>query len=168
MGCVIREATVEDCEQIMSLIQEIAAYHHLEHDVTINSEVLKADGFGANSFFKCLLAEQPAENGSKPVRPIGYALYYFGYSVNHGRMLYLENLYVVPELRSKGIGMKLMKKVAEVALAAGCKEIKFVTVEWNQGAKDFYDRMGAHDTTESMQWHCMELGWDSLQRLAGN
>nr|XP_028607843.1 diamine acetyltransferase 2-like [Podarcis muralis] len=165
MECVIREATVEDCENLMSLIHEIADFHHLLEDVTINSQVLKADGFGKDPFFKCLLAEQPVEKGCKPARPIGHALYFFGYNVNHGRMVYLENLYVVAEFRGKGIGKQLLSKVAEIALEAGCVEMKFVTMEWNRPAKEFYVRLGAHDTTDSEDLHCMVLDRDALQRL---
>ncbi|XP_042327189.1 thialysine N-epsilon-acetyltransferase-like [Sceloporus undulatus] len=165
MECIIREATIDDCEHLMGLIQEIATYHHLENEITINAQVLKADGFGKDPFFKCLLAEQPGEKGCKPGRPIGHALYFFGYSVNHGKMLYLENLYVVSEFRGKGIGMELLRKVAENALATGCMEMKFMTMDWNRRAKAFYERLGAHDTTESEDFHCMELGRDALERL---
>ncbi|XP_062994742.1 thialysine N-epsilon-acetyltransferase-like [Elgaria multicarinata webbii] len=166
MAYVFRQATSDDCEVLMSLIQEIATYHHLQDDVTINAQVLKADGFGEDPFYKCILAELPVENGCKKASPVGYALYFFGYNVNHGRMVYLENLYVVSEFRGKGIGKQLMAKVAEVALAAGCMDMKFMTMEWNRRAKEFYLRLGAHDTTESEQLHCMELGTDALRRLA--
>uniref|UniRef100_A0ABM5EJF5 Thialysine N-epsilon-acetyltransferase-like n=1 Tax=Pogona vitticeps TaxID=103695 RepID=A0ABM5EJF5_9SAUR len=166
MECAIREATSEDCECLMSLIKEIADYHHLGGEVTINSEVLKADGFGKNPFYKCILAERPMRNGCQQAHVIGHALFFFGYSVNHGRIVYLENLYVVSEFRGKGIGRQLLSKVAEMALDAGCVEMKFVTMEWNARAKAFYTRLGAHDTTESEQWHCMELGREGLERLA--
>ncbi|KAJ6654896.1 hypothetical protein lerEdw1_006367 [Lerista edwardsae] len=121
----------------MGFIQEIAKFHHLLDDVTISAE-------------GC---------------PVGYALYFFGYNVNHGRMLYLENLFVASEFRGKGIGQQLLARVAEIALAAGCVEMKFVTMEWNRLAKEFYVRLGAHDTTESEELHCMELGREALQRL---
>ncbi|KAJ7313230.1 hypothetical protein JRQ81_004511 [Phrynocephalus forsythii] len=166
MECAIREATSEDCDHLMGLIQEIADYHHLGAEVTINSQVLKADGFGKDPFYKCILAERPVEKGCQKARIIGYALFFYGYSVNHGRIVYLENLYVVSEFRDKGIGRQLLSKVAEIALGAGCVEMKFVTMEWNSRAKAFYTRLGAHDTTESEQWHCMEIGRDALQRLA--
>uniref|UniRef100_A0A8D2LY66 N-acetyltransferase domain-containing protein n=1 Tax=Varanus komodoensis TaxID=61221 RepID=A0A8D2LY66_VARKO len=135
-------------------------------DIFFPCPVLKADGFGEHPFFKCILAETPAENESKQARTIGYALYFFGYNVNHGRIMYLENLFVVAEFRGSGIGKEFMGKLAEVALQAGCTEIKFVTMEWNREAKDFYTRLGAHDTTESEQWHCMVLEADALRRLA--
>lgn len=53
----------------------------------------------------------------------------------------------------------------QIALAAGCVEMKFVTMEWNRLAKEFYLRLGAHDTTESEELHCMELGRGALERL---
>ncbi|XP_063157757.1 thialysine N-epsilon-acetyltransferase-like [Candoia aspera] len=165
MECHIRPATSSDCEQIMSYIKEIATYHNLLHEVIINAEDLKADGFGKEPFFKCLLAELPPENTGKQGRPAGYALYFMGYSVNHGRMIYLENLYVVSEFRDKGVGKQLLAKVAEEALAAGCTGMKFTTMEGNRRAKEFYLRLGAHDTTLSEDWHCMEFGKEALQGL---
>nr|XP_056719922.1 thialysine N-epsilon-acetyltransferase-like [Euleptes europaea] len=167
MECVIRQATREDCDPLMGLMREIAEFHHLLDEVTINSQVLKTDGFGEDPFFKCILAELPAEKGGKAARPIGFALYFFGYSVLHGRIVFLESLYVASEFRGKGIGVKLLGKVAEIALAAGCKEVRFVAMEWNSPAKDFYLRLGAKDMTQShQQWHSMELSGEALQRLA--
>ncbi|XP_058037575.1 thialysine N-epsilon-acetyltransferase-like [Ahaetulla prasina] len=165
MECFIRPATSKDCEVLMSFIKEIAEYHNLLHEVSINAEDLRADGFGQDPFFKCLMAELPPENSSKPGRPIGYALYYKGYCVNHGKIVYLENVYVVPEFRDKGIGKQLLVKLAEVALAAGCTGMKFSTMESNQRAKRLYLRLGAQDTTESLAWHCMEFNKEGLQRL---
>uniref|UniRef100_A0A8C6XEC0 N-acetyltransferase domain-containing protein n=1 Tax=Naja naja TaxID=35670 RepID=A0A8C6XEC0_NAJNA len=114
-------------------------------------------------FFKCLMAELPPENPSKPGkswRPIGYALYYKGYCVNHGKIVYLENLYVVPEFRDKGIGKQLLVKMAEVSL-----ECKTFSGFDNQRAKKLYLQLGAQDTTEALAWHCMEFNKECLQRL---
>ncbi|KAM6453200.1 thialysine N-epsilon-acetyltransferase-like [Liasis olivaceus] len=165
MECLIRPAKSSDCETLMSFIKEIAALHNLLHEVVISAEDLKADGFGKEPFFKCLLAEAPPENAGAQGRPVGYALFFMGYSVNHGRMVYLENLYVVSEFRDKGVGRQLLAKVVEVALAAGCTSMKFATMEGNRRAKEFYLRLGAHDTTQSEDWHCMEFGKEALQRL---
>ncbi|XP_048373811.1 thialysine N-epsilon-acetyltransferase-like [Sphaerodactylus townsendi] len=166
MECVIRPAASEDCDHIMALIREIAEFHHLLDEVTINSQVLKADGFGEDPFFKCILAELPAETG-KPVKPPLAASYFFGYCFNRGRSVYLENLYVVPEFRGKGIGTKLLGQVAEAALAAGCVEMHaLMTMDWNSPAKGFYLNLGAQDLTQSEERHCMELDREALQRLA--
>ncbi|KAK9398347.1 diamine acetyltransferase 2-like [Crotalus adamanteus] len=166
MACLIRPACSSDCDLLMSFIKDIADYHNLLHEVTISAEDLKADGFGPDPFFKCLMAELPPEDPSKQGRPIGYALYYKAYCVNHGKKIYLENLYVVPEFRDKGIGKQLLIKLAEIALAAGCTGMKFSTMEGNQRAKNLYLRLGAEDTTQSFDWHCMEFSQEALQRLA--
>ncbi|XP_025050969.1 diamine acetyltransferase 2-like isoform X4 [Alligator sinensis] len=72
----------------------IAEHHQLRHQVTIGAQDLQADGFGPNPFYHCLLAELLPRPGELPGPPVGYALFFFGYSVNHGRLVYLENLYV--------------------------------------------------------------------------
>ncbi|XP_013907551.1 PREDICTED: diamine acetyltransferase 2-like [Thamnophis sirtalis] len=97
--------------------------------------------------------------------PIGYVLYYKGYCINHGKLVYLENIYVAPEFRDKGIGKQLLAKLAEVALAAGCTKMKLTTMESNQRAKKLYLGLGAQDTTESTAWHCMEFNEEGLRRL---
>ncbi|XP_025025658.1 diamine acetyltransferase 2-like isoform X2 [Python bivittatus] len=132
MECLIRPAKSSDCETLMSFIKEIAALHNLLHEVVISAEDLKADGFGKEPFFKCLLAEAPPENAGT---------------------------------QDKGVGRQLLAKVVEVALAAGCTSMKFATMEGNRRAKEFYLRLGAHDTTQSEDWHCMEFGKEALQRL---
>lgn len=63
-------------------------------------------------------------------------------------------------------GSPLPPPLMQIALEAGCVDMKFTTMEWNSRAKDFYLRLGAHDTTESEKWHCMEFGKEALQRLA--
>ncbi|KAL7982997.1 hypothetical protein Chor_013603 [Crotalus horridus] len=131
MACLIRPACSSDCDLLMSFIKDIADYHNLLHEVTISAEDLKADGFGPDPFFKCLMAELPPEDPSK-----------------------------------QGIGKQMLIKLAEIALAAGCTGMKFSTMEGNQRAKNLYLRLGAEDTTQSFDWHCMEFSQDALQRLA--
>ncbi|XP_025050971.1 diamine acetyltransferase 2-like isoform X5 [Alligator sinensis] len=117
----------------------IAEHHQLRHQVTIG-------------------AQGP---------PVGYALFFFGYSVNHGRLVYLENLYVEAPYRGRGIGKTLLSEVAKVSLAHGCVEMKLMVMEGNHRAAAFYQGLGACDTTADEGWHCVELGGLALHRLAG-
>uniref|UniRef100_A0A8C8S746 N-acetyltransferase domain-containing protein n=1 Tax=Pelusios castaneus TaxID=367368 RepID=A0A8C8S746_9SAUR len=149
--------------------QEIAEYHNLLDEVKINAQVLRADGFRRDPFFQCLLAELPSLIPlSSPGHPIGYALFFFGYSVHTGRIVYMENLYVVSEFRGRGIGRKLLSEVAKVALAADCAEIKFTVSEWNSRVLAWYRCLGAQDKSEIDGWHCLEMDAETLHRLAGD
>ncbi|XP_005279397.1 thialysine N-epsilon-acetyltransferase-like isoform X1 [Chrysemys picta bellii] len=168
MECIVRPAQSADCDHLMGMIREIAEYHNLLDEVKINSQVLSADGFGGDPFYQCLVAELAPEQEGKQGHLIGYALFFFGYSVNTGRIVYLENLYVVSESRGQGIGKKLMSEVAKLALARGCVEMKFTVAEWNVRALAWYRQLGAQDKTEAGGWHCVELGGEALQRLAGD
>ncbi|XP_025050968.1 diamine acetyltransferase 2-like isoform X3 [Alligator sinensis] len=145
----------------------IAEHHQLRHQVTIGAQDLQADGFGPNPFYHCLLAELLPRPGELPGPPVGYALFFFGYSVNHGRLVYLENLYVEAPYRGRGIGKTLLSEVAKVSLAHGCVEMKLMVMEGNHRAAAFYQGLGACDTTADEGWHCVELGGLALHRLAG-
>ncbi|XP_067417877.1 thialysine N-epsilon-acetyltransferase-like [Emydura macquarii macquarii] len=168
MECTIRLAQSADCDCLMAMIREIAKYHNLLDEVKINAQVLRADGFGREPFFRCLVAELPPGQGDKQGHLIGYALFFFGYSVNTGRIIYVENLYVESEFRGRGIGRQLMSEVAKVALARGCTEMKFSVAEWNAQALAWYRRLGAQDKTETAGWHALELEDEALHRLAGD
>uniref|UniRef100_A0A8C8S341 N-acetyltransferase domain-containing protein n=1 Tax=Pelusios castaneus TaxID=367368 RepID=A0A8C8S341_9SAUR len=152
MECTIRPAQSADCDRIMGMIRVI----------------LRADGFRRDPFFQCLLAELPPEQGDNQGHPIGYALFFFGYSVHTGRIVYMENLYVVSEFRGRGIGRKLLSEVAKVALAADCAEIKFTVSEWNSRVLAWYRCLGAQDKSEIDGWHCLEMDAETLHRLAGD
>uniref|UniRef100_A0A5F9DHG6 N-acetyltransferase domain-containing protein n=1 Tax=Oryctolagus cuniculus TaxID=9986 RepID=A0A5F9DHG6_RABIT len=99
----IREAKEGDCGDILRLIRELAEYEKLSDQVKITEEVLRADGFGENPFYHCLVAEILPEPG-EPQGPfvVGYGLYYYIYSTWKGRNVYLEDIYVMPEYRGTG------------------------------------------------------------------
>lgn len=124
----IREARESDCGDIMRMIRELAEFEKLSHQVKISEEALRADGFGENPFFHCLVAEiipAPGESQGKEAcsyppcfssqKPhsslsfsgslvVGYGLYYFIYSTWTGRNVYLEDIYVMPQYRGTGWG----------------------------------------------------------------
>lgn len=98
---------------------------------------------------------------------VGYGLYYFIYSTWKGRNIYLEDIYVKPEYRGQGIGSKIIKKVAEVALDKGCSQFRLAVLDWNKRAMDLYKALGAQDLTEAEGWHSFCFKEDSMRELAG-
>ena len=158
MATTIRTATPEDVPEILAFIRALAAYEREPDAVTATEDGLLRDGFGANPFYFCLMAERDG-------RAAGFALYFYNYSTWLGRPgLYLEDLFVHPEFRGLGIGKALLKKVAAVALEKGCERLQWEVLDWNTPAIEFYRAMGAEFLDE---WRNVRVSGDALLRLAG-
>jgi GNAT superfamily N-acetyltransferase len=158
MAIAIRPATTEDVPQILLFIQALATYEREPDAVTATEADLLRDGFGPNPFYFCLIAE--TDNV-----PAGFALYFFNYSTWLGRPgLYLEDLFVVPEYRSLGIGKALLQRVAAIAVERGCRRLQWEVLDWNTPAIDFYQAMGAEFLDP---WRNVRLTGDALVKLAG-
>jgi GNAT superfamily N-acetyltransferase len=157
MATTIRPAIRTDVSTILDLIRALARYEREPDAAVATEEDLLRDGFGEQPYFSCLIAE---EDGA----PAGFALYFFDYSTWLGRPgLYLEDLFVHPEFRGKGIGKALLQRVAAIAIEKGCPRLKWEVLDWNTPAIDFYAAMGAEflDT-----WRNVKLSGDALRRLA--
>ena len=157
MATTIRPAIRSDVSTILNFIRALARYEREPDAAVATEEDLLRDGFGDQPYFSCLIAE---EDGA----PAGFALYFFDYSTWLGRPgLYLEDLFVHPEFRGKGIGKALLQRVAAIAIEKGCPRMKWEVLDWNTPAVDFYAAMGAEflDT-----WRNVKLSGDALQRLA--
>nr|XP_011725872.1 diamine acetyltransferase 2 [Macaca nemestrina] len=164
----IREAKGGDCGDILRLIRELAEFENLSDQVKISEEALRADGFGENPFYHCLVAEiLPASGELLGPCVVGYGIYYFIYSTWKGRTIYLEDIYVMPEYRGQGIGSKIIKKVAEVALDKGCSQFRLAVLDWNQRAMDLYKALGAQDLTEAEGWHFFHFEGEAMRKMAG-
>lgn len=152
----------------MRMIRELAEFEKLSHQVKISEEALRADGFGENPFFHCLVAEIiPAPGEPQGSLVVGYGLYYFIYSTWTGRNIYLEDIYVMPKYRGQGIGTKIIKKVAEVALRKGCSQFRLAVLNWNKKAVNLYKFLGAQDLTESEGWLSFRFEGEAMRELAG-
>ncbi|XP_004857501.1 diamine acetyltransferase 2 isoform X3 [Heterocephalus glaber] len=167
----IRAAKEGDCGDILRLIRLLAGHtprSSLCVFIPPISVALRADGFGENPFYHCLVAEiLPAPGERQGPSIVGYGLYYFIYSTWKGRNVYLEDVYVMPEYRGQGIGSKIIKKVAEVALDQGCSQFRLAVLEWNKRAIDLYKALGAQDLTQVEGWHAFCFEGEAMRKLGG-
>jgi GNAT superfamily N-acetyltransferase len=133
----LREAEAADVPVIHQLIGELADYEQLRHQMRGRVEDLARHLFGEPRFAEVLLAEWDGQIG-------GFALYFFNYSTFLCRPgLYLEDLFVRPALRGRGIGAALLRAIEQRAQARGCGRLEWAVLDWNRGAIDFYRRFGA-------------------------
>jgi GNAT superfamily N-acetyltransferase len=153
----IRPATPADIPTILRFIYELATYER-EPDAVVATEAdLLRDGWGATPRFNALIADYES-------KPAGFALYFTSYSTwrgHHG--IRLEDLYVTPSLRGKGIGKALLARLARIAVDEGCPRLEWDVLAWNQPAIDIYEAVGAKILTE---WRIMRLSDDALTSLA--
>ncbi|MBI3694354.1 MAG: GNAT family N-acetyltransferase [Acidobacteria bacterium] len=153
----IGPAIERDVPVILDLIRQFAEYERLSHVVTATEEQLRATLFGERPFAETLLAFYGGEC-------VGFALYFTNYSTFVAKPgLYLEDLFVKPHARGKGIGRALLRRLAQIAAERGYWRIDWVVLDWNQPAIEFYKRLGAVPMDE---WTTFRLTGDSLRRLA--
>ena len=153
----IRPATPADIPTILRFIRELATYEREPHAVVATEADLLRDGFGPTPRFTALIADYDGQ-------PAGFALYFTSYSTwrgHHG--IRLEDLYVTPTLRSKGIGKALLARLARIAIDEGCPRLEWDVLDWNVPAIAVYKAVGAKILTE---WRIMRLAGDPLQALA--
>lgn len=153
----IRPATANDAALLKKLIGELAEFERLSHEVEITEDDLRRDGYGAQPKFRAFVAEWSGE-------PAGYAFIYTTYSTFKGSAgIFLEDLFVRPQFRSKGIGKALLAEVARIARAEKCYGVRWEVLDWNQPAIDFYKSLGAEFRDP---WRSVSLTGKPLQELA--
>src|SRR3984885_11860385 len=158
MSIVIRRAIAGDAAQILEFIRALAAFERAPDAVIATEEGLIRDGFGPHPFFQCLIADYDGQ-------PAGFALYFFNYSTWVGRPgIYVEDLFVLPHFRRKGIGRELLTQVAAIAIENGCQRLQWEVLDWNTPAIDFYRDLGAEFLDE---WRNVRLSGEAIERLAG-
>jgi GNAT superfamily N-acetyltransferase len=155
----IRPATPSDIPQILAFIRELADYEREPASAIATHADLLRDGFTEPVRFHCLIAEWNNQ-------PAGFALYFYNYSTWRGHTgIYLEDLFVRPTFRKRGIGKALLSKVAVIAHAEGCPRLEWAVLDWNTPAIDFYHSLGALPMSE---WTTMRVSGDALAHLATN
>lgn len=153
----IRTAERGDVALILQFIRELAEYEREPQAATATEQDLLRDGWGPEPKFRCIIAEREGE-------PVGFALYFFNYSTWQGRPgLYVEDVFVRPDHRGRGIGKALFKHLAQTAVRENCGRFQWQVLDWNQPAIDFYKSLGAQFMTE---WLTVRLEGDALIRLA--
>src|SRR5277367_6149513 len=152
----IRPATPADIPLMHTLVRALAEYEREPHSVQITEEQLLRDGFGLQPYYECLIAEEDS-------KPAGFALFFPIYSTWQGLSLHLEDLFVLPEFRSKGIGKALLNQVAAAAVKRGCARLQWDVLDWNHPAIDFYHSIGAVMLPD---WRRMRMTGKALQALA--
>ena len=152
----VRPAEKRDVGVIMGFIKELAEYEGLAHEVIADEAALERFLFGEHPVAEALIAEFQTT-------PIGFALYFATFSTFVGRPgLYLEDLYVRPNMRGKGVGTLLLQHVARLARERGCGRLEWSVLNWNKPAIRFYEALGARAMDD---WTVYRLTDDHLSKL---
>ncbi len=153
----LRPAKPADVPVILQLVRALAEYERAPEAVVATEQDFLRHGFGPSPRFSVLLAE---EDGNVS----GFALWFFTFSTWLGKPgLFLEDLFVRPELRGRGIGKALMLELARIAVREGCGRFEWNVLDWNQPSIDFYRSLGARELDE---WVGCRLEGDALRALA--
>jgi GNAT superfamily N-acetyltransferase len=152
----IRFATREDVPLLREFIFGLAEYEKLAHECLCSEADLARTMFESARAPEALIATLDG-------KPAGFALFFHNYSTFLAKPgLYLEDLFVKPELRRRGVGEALFKRLAEIACERGCGRFEWAALDWNTPAIDFYKKMGAHAMSE---WTTFRLTGDALEKF---
>ena len=150
---LIRSANEKDVPAILSLIKELANYEKLSDQVIATEDELKKVLFGENNFVEILVAEYEKQI-------TGQALFFKNFSTFLGKPgIYLEDLYVKPEMRNKGIGKALLDKIISLAKERNYGRVEWAVLDWNESAIEFYEKIGAKKLDE---WKIFRLTSDKF------
>jgi GNAT superfamily N-acetyltransferase len=157
MSLVIRSAMPADAGLVLTFIRELAEYEKLLHEVEAREDDIARDLFGEQPRVFCEIAEWGGE-------PVGFALWFYTYSTFQGRHgLYLEDLFVRPAQRGRGIGKVLLANLARRCLDEGLGRLRWWVLNWNEPSIAFYRSLGAEARPE---WTTFDLSGEALHRLA--
>ena len=156
-GVRVRNATKEDVPLILDLIRELAEYERLPHEVVATEDGLRGWLFGDRSVAEVLIGELEGQ-------PAAFALFFHNFSTFLGRPgIYLEDLYVRPPFRGRGMGKALMVHLAGLANERGCGRLEWSVLDWNEPSIGFYESLGAVAMTD---WTTHRVAGEALDRLA--
>ena len=151
----IREANAEDAPLILKMIKELAVYENML-DCVRATEVIVHDSLFVRKKANALIVEY----GS---RAIGYVIYFYNFSTFTGRPgLYVEDIYIIPEMRKNGFGKYIFRYLADIARKENCARMEWACLDWNESSIRFYKGMGAIDMNE---WTVYRLDEKALVRL---
>lgn len=154
---VIRNATPDDILLVMELIRALAEYEKLSDRVTATPELIEQALFGPRPLAECLVAEFDGNAA-------GFALFFHNFSTFIGKPgIYLEDLFVKPEFRGRGLGKALLARLAQIALERDCGRMEWAVLDWNEPSINFYRALGAVSLDD---WEIFRLTGDALSELA--
>ena len=157
MSVTFRPAGEKDTALLLTFIRALAKYEHMLDQVVATEEILREwlfDRRVAEAFFAL-------EDGKE----VGFALFFHNFSTFLGRGgIYLEDLFVLPEHRGRGIGKSILQRLAQIACDRGCGRLEWACLDWNQSSIDFYRALGAVPLDE---WTVYRVSGDTLTTLAG-
>jgi GNAT superfamily N-acetyltransferase len=154
---IIKSATAQDVSLILSFIKELAEYEKLSHEVVATEDSLKATLFGEHPHAEVII-------GYLNQVPVSFALFFHNFSTFLGRPgIHLEDLFVKPEARGKGVGQKMLAYLAAIAKSRKCGRFEWSVLDWNESAIGFYERLGAKAMDE---WTVYRVTGHALDNLA--
>jgi GNAT superfamily N-acetyltransferase len=154
---LIRAATPDDVPLILQLIRELAEYERLSHEVRATEERLHATLFAPQPAAEALIAEVDGE-------PVGFAVFFASYSTWEATPgLYLEDLFVRPSARGRGLGRELLEHLARLTAARGWARLEWRVLDWNEPSIAFYKKLGAEPLGD---WTVFRVAGDALKKLA--
>ena len=152
----VEAATSEDVPVLLELIRALADYERMSSDVVATEARLRESLFGPTPAAEAVIARAGHES-------VGFALWFHNYSTFLGRRgLYLEDLFVLPEWRSRGVGAALLRRLAQIAVERDCGRMEWSVLDWNEPAIGFYKKLGARPMD---QWTVYRLTGADLTRL---
>nr|XP_060148007.1 spermidine/spermine N(1)-acetyltransferase-like protein 1 [Globicephala melas] len=148
-------------------MQELAACENMLDAMKLTAKDVLRGGIGDHPLFYCLIAE--VHNHQKPLGKVtvGFAMYYFTYDPWIGKLLYLEDFYVIQAYRGLGIGAEMLKRLGQIAIRSQCNCMKFLVVIWNQASTDYYTCRGALDLSSEEGRHLFRFNREELMDMAG-
>ena len=154
---VLRFATVDDVGLIFDFIMQLAEYENIADEVVTDEAQLRQSLFGDRRVAEVVIASYEGE-------PAGFALFFHNFSTLLGKPgVYLEDLFVIPDLRGRGIGRLLLSFLARLAVERGCGRLEWWVLDGNEPAIRFYERLGAQAMDE---WTVYRVTGDTLVQLA--
>jgi diamine N-acetyltransferase len=158
VSITIRAAKPADSALVFSLIRELAEYERLSHEVTATEQQIATELFNPQPRVFCDLADWDGE-------AVGFAVWFLIFSTFSGRQgLYLEDIFVRPPFRGKGIGKALMRHLAHRCMEQNLARFEWSVLDWNRPSIDFYRSLGANVLEE---WRICRMTGEALERLAG-